>query len=588
MTLSAPTTQSALRWFVPSDTGTHSPRDRVRGLWGCVACLVWALVVAVLAGLHPVPAWGAVGPSDDDPANWPQYHRTYNAWRFSPLNQINKSNVSKLKVAWIHQPGVLTHGLQATPIVIDGVMYTIAPDNQVFALDAATGKVIWRYAPKLDPIVKEVFYQSASRGVTVGRGKVFIGSLDGRFIALDQKTGKPLWSTQLSNLKESFGALFSSPPQLAGDVLFGGTTGGDQPIVGKIYAVNADTGARIWTFEIPKDDPKSWPGDSRKRGGGSAWLPGTYDPSTDTIYIGTSNAAPDFNRDDRLGDNLYTATLLALEPKTGRIKWHRQEVPNDTWDFDAAYEALLVPDAKGKTRMVHLNKNGFVYVMDKDNGDMVDVWQFTENMNWAKGVDRKTGQPIEPNYPETSKQKLHCPNLLGARSWNHGAYNPKTRLWYSHGMEVCNTVTSAKQGPLVAVSQLSLGLSEITLVDPPGKKADGWLGAFDPITGRQAWKVRFDLPPLSSVLATAGGLVFTGDMRGQLYAFDADNGKQLWQFNAGSGARGGPISYAVDGRQYIAFPTGLGSHAPGFLTGLFSEIRDLPGGAALIVFEVDR
>ena len=530
---------------------------------------------------------GAANPGIDDPNNWPQYHRSYNAWRYSPLDQINKGNIQKLKVAWIHQPGAVTHGLQATPIVIDGVMYTIAADNNVFALDAATGKVLWRWTAKLDPIVKEVFYQSASRGVTVGRGKVFVGTLDGRFVALDQKTGKQVWSTQLSDQKKDYGALFSSPPQLAGDTLFGGTTGGDQPIIGKIFAVNADTGQRTWTFEVPRDDPKSWPGDSRTRGGGSAWLPGTYDPTTDTIYIGTSNASPDFNHDGREGDNLYTATLLALDPKTGKVKWYRQEVPQDTWDFDAAYEALLVPDGKGGTSLVHLNKNGFVYVMDKDSGAMKNAWQYTENMNWAKGVDVKTGLPIEPMYPETGKEKLHCPNLLGARSWNAGAYSPKTQLWYSQGMEVCNIVASAKQGPVPGIGGLALGLSDIQLTDPPGKKADGWLGAFDPLTGKQAWKVRFDMPPLSAVLATGGGLVFTGDMHGVLYAFDADNGKELWRFNAGSGARGGPVSYAVNGKQYIAIPTGLGSHAPGFLTGAFPQIRDLPGGSALIVFSLE-
>lgn len=552
-----------------------------------LASIAIAASMIVLAS----PTVNAVAPpaaGADNPNNWPEYHRTFNAWRYSPLEQINKANVKKLKLSWIHQPGTITHGLQATPIVIDGVMYSIGPDNNVFALNAATGKILWRYTAKLDPIVKEVFYGSASRGVTVGRGKVYVGSLDGRFIALDQKTGKELWSTQLTNLKAEYGALFSSPPQLAGNVLYGGTTGGDQPIIGKIFAVNADTGERVWTFEIPKDDKNSWPGDSRKVGGGSAWLPGTYDARTDTIYIGTSNAAPDFNNDNRRGDNLYTATLLALDPKTGKVKWHRQEVPMDTWDFDAVYEALLVPDGKGGESLVHLNKNGFVYVMNKDTGAIKNAWQFTENMNWAKGVDPKTGLPIDPVYPETGKQKLHCPNLLGARSWNHGAYNPKTKLWYSHAMELCNTVTSAKGDDIPkGISALYLGLSEITLTNPPGKKGDGWLGAFDPLTGKQAWKIRFELPPLSSVLATAGGLVFTGDMVGNLYAFDADNGKELWKFNAGSGARGGPISYAVNGKQYIAIPTGLGSHAPGFMAGAFPQIKDLPGGAALLVFSLE-
>ena len=552
------------------------------------------IVSIALAGAFVANVAYAVGPAatsspgTEDPNNWAQYHRTFNAWRYSPLDQINKSNVKKLKLAWIHQPGTITHGLQATPIVIDGKMYSIGPDNNVFALDAATGKVLWRYTPKLDPIVKEVFYGSASRGVTVGRGKVYIGSLDGRFIALDQNTGKELWSTQLTNLKTEYGALFSSPPQLAGDVLYGGTTGGDQPIIGKVFAVNADTGARVWTFDIPKDDPKSWPGKSRNEGGGSAWLPGTYDPRTDTIYIGTSNAAPDFNNDTRRGDNLYTATLLALDPKTGKVKWHRQEVPMDTWDFDAVYESLLVPDGKGGESLVHLNKNGFVYVMNKDNGNIKNAWQFTENFNWAKGVDPKTGLPIDPVYPETDKRKLHCPNLLGGRSWNHGAYSPKTGLWYSHGMEICNFVTSAKADePPKGISALYLGLSEITLTDPPGKKADGWLKAFDPLTGKVKWTIRYELPPLSSVLTTAGGLVFTGDMVGNLYAYDADNGKELWKFNAGSGARGGPISYAVNGKQYIAIPTGLGSHAPGFMAGAFPQIKNLPGGAALLVFSLD-
>ncbi len=538
--------------------------------------------------LIPSPAQAASGPGYDDPNNWPQYHRSYNAWRFSPLEQINKSNVKKLKVAWIHQPGNITHGLQSTPIVIDGVMYTISADNNVWAIDAATGKTIWHHAVKLDPVAKEVFYQSASRGVTVGRGKVFVGTLDGRFVALDQKTGKELWSTQLTNMKAEYGALFSAPPQLAGDVLFGGTTGGDQPISGKIYAVNADTGKPVWTFDVIKNDPKSWPGESGKVGGGSAWMPGTYDARPDTIYIGTSNAAPDYYNYDRKGDNLYTATLLALDPKTGKVKWHRQEVPHDSWDYDSAYEALVV-QKDGKDVIVHLNKGGFVFVMDKKDGKLENVWQFAENVNWVKGIDPKTGALIDPIYPEIDKTKTFCPNLLGARSWNHGAYNPGTGLWYSHAMEVCNEVVAGKDDPdnLKSVSSLSLGIESIKLVSPPGSKPHGRLDARDPITGKRKWSIKYDLPPMSSVLTTAGGLVFTGDMEGKIYGYDAETGKELWTFNAGSGLRGGPVSYSVKGKQYIVFPTGLGSHAPGFLAGAFPQIKDLPGGAAMVAFTLE-
>ncbi|NMG73898.1 pyrroloquinoline quinone-dependent dehydrogenase [Aromatoleum diolicum] len=543
------------------------------------AALAGALLLALTAAAEP-------GPGYEAPNDWPQYHRSYNAWRFSPLKEIDKSNVGQLKVAWIHQPGNITHGIQATPIVIDGVLYYVSAENNVWAVDAATGRTLWHYAAKLNPLSKQVFYAAASRGVTVGRGKVFLGTLDGRFVALDQKTGKELWSTQLTDMKTQYGALFSAPPQLAGDILFGGTTGGDQPISGKIYAVDADTGKPAWTFDILKDDPASWPGDSRAKGGGSAWMPGTYDPRTGTIYIGTSNAAPDYFNADRKGDNKHTASLLALDPKSGTLKWARQEIPHDSWDFDSAYEALMVRDKDGKERIVHLNKGGFVFVMDKDDGQLENVWQFAQHVNWVKGIDPKSGRLIDPVYPEEGKRKTFCPNLLGARSWNHGAYNPGTGLWYSHGMEVCNEVVAGRDDPanLTPISALSLGIDEIKLVPPPDDKPHGRLDARDPLTGKRKWSIRYDMPPLSSVLTTAGGLVFTGDMEGRIYGYDADTGKELWRFNAGSGLRGGPVSYAAGGRQYIVVPTGLGSHAPGFLAGAYPQIKDLPGGAALIAF----
>lgn len=547
-----------------------------------------ALLAATLFAL-PSPAPADVNDAGvADPNNWPQYHRTYNAWRFSPLDQINTSNVARLKVAWIHQPGDITHGVQATPIVIDGVLYYISAYNNVWAVDAASGKTLWRYTPKLDPLSNDVFYAAASRGVTVGRGKVYVGTLDGRFIALDQKTGKELWSTQLTDLKKQHGALFSSPPQLAGDVLFGGTTGGDQPQRGKIYAVNADTGAKMWTFDTIRDDPASWPGDSGQVGGGGAWLPGTYDPATDTIYIGTSNASPDFNGEARRGDNKYTATILALNPKDGSLRWHRQEIPHDVWDYDSAYEALLVK-RDGREVIAHLNKSGFVFVMDKDDGTLRNVWRLVDNINSLKTIDAKTGELIGRNEPKVGERKLLCPWLLGARSWNHGAYNPATGLWYTNTMEACNEVVSGKDAPesLKSLSALSLGITDMKTVPPPSGKALGRLVAVDPVTGAVRWKVDYEMPALSSVLATGGGLVFNGDVEGNVFAYAADSGQPLWRFSTGSGLRGGPVSYMAGGRQYIVVPTGLGSHAPGFMASAFPRIKELPGGGALVAFTLE-
>lgn len=543
-------------------------------------------VAGMMAGASPVQATSAaVG--NADPNDWPQYHRTSNAWRYSPLDQINKSNVKKLHVAWIHQSGFTANGLQATPIVIDGIMYYVAPDNNVFAVNAETGEQIWHYQPKLDPVVNEVFYVSANRGVTVGLGNVYLGTLDGRFVAIDQKTGKEKWSTQLTEPRKCTGCLFSSSPILANGVLVGGTVGGDQPISGKIYGVDAATGKQLWTFDIIKNDPKSWPGDSGKVGGGSAWLPGTYDAESDTVFIGTSNAAPDNYAEGRRGDNLYTASLLALDPKTGTLKWHRQEIPNDEWDYDSTYEALIV-DKDGRELIVHLNKSGFVFVMDKKDGKLVNVWPLSETYNFVKTIDPKTGELVGRKNLELGKESLVCPYLLGTRSWNHGAYNPKTGLWYTNAMEVCEKVTPSKQdASKIGLAGLYLGADKLEAVAPPNQPASARLDARDPLTGKLKWSVNYPLPGLGAVLTTGGGLVFNGDSLGVVHAYDANDGKELWNFRVGSGIRSGIISYAVHGKQYIAVPSGFGSFAPGFMASVYPAINTSPGGDAMVVFSVE-
>jgi alcohol dehydrogenase (cytochrome c) len=354
-------------------------------------------VLAVMALLSASVATAAE-PGTEDPSNWPQYHRTGNGWRHSPLDQINTKNVQKLSVAWIHQPGDIAQGLQATPITIDGVLYYIGPNNRVFAIDGATGRELWKYVTKLDPKTGGIFFAAANRGVTVGRGKVYFGTLDGRAIALDQRAGTELWNVPLTEFAECQGCNFSSPPTLAEDVLVFGPTGGELANAGRIYGVNADTGQRVWTFDVLKNDPKSWPGASRAVGGGGAWMPGQFDPDTGNVYIGTSNAAPDFDGPARDGDNLYTASLLAIDAKSGRLNWYHQEVPHDVWDFDSTYESLLI-NRDGKDLLVHLNKGGYVSILNKRTGELSNVWAFAKNINWVERIDPRTGQQGGRNEP---------------------------------------------------------------------------------------------------------------------------------------------------------------------------------------------
>ena len=542
------------------------------------------LGLALLFAVGVAAAADSPAPGAEDPNNWPQYHRTYNGWRYSPLDQVNKANVGKLKVAWIHQGGDITHGIQETPIVIDGVVYSITAGNRVAALDATTGKEIWRYQPKLDPITKKILFAPYSRGVAVGRGKVFIGTVDGRGIAVDQKTGRELWQAQLTDPANCHGCNFTSPPVLAGEVLTFGSTAGDLAAAGKIYGVEADSGKKLWEFETIKQDPASWPGESGKYGGGGAWLPGSYDPQTNLVYYGTGNPGKDFVGADREGDNLYTDSVIALDPKFGTLKWYRQEIKHDVWDYDSAYEVLLF-NKGGRNLIVHLNKSGFVFVLNENTGNVENIWRFSDSLNFAEGIDSKTGELIGRIDPPIGKTTLICPSAFGARSWNAGAYNPKTGLWYVNAMEFCGALTPVEQ----KTDPKDYGTAHIGSEDfgklqkLPGH-VPGRLDARDPITGDRKWTYEMDIPSFGSVLTTGGGLVFNGDPLGIVRAFDADDGKVLWSFNTGSGLRSGLVSYAVDGKQYILVPSGWGSYAAILLPPLFSELENVPGASTLIAF----
>jgi alcohol dehydrogenase (cytochrome c) len=376
--------------------GSHSPVASVAGV------AFWTTFV-LCAGT----ALAQTQPGSEDPNNWPQYHRTSNGWRYSPLDQINKDNLKNLKVAWIYQAGDIAGGMIETPIVIDGIVYSMNAGTHVAAIEGMTGKEVWHYDLKLNPVLAKMPGTPGSRGVTVGLGKVFVATLDGRAIALDQQTGTEVWSAQLTDLdKQCASCILTAPPVLANDMLIFGSAAAELASSGKIYGVDPHSGKKLWVFDVIKKDSESWSDEeAAKYGGGGAWLPGSYDIETDTVYYGTSNPAADAWGEDRKGDNLYTDTVLALDPKTGRLKWYRQEIEHDLWDYDSAYEILLMK-RNGKDLAVHLNKSGFVFVMDSNNGKLENVWPLVETYNFAKGFDPKTGKMIGRNDPEPGKPVL--------------------------------------------------------------------------------------------------------------------------------------------------------------------------------------
>jgi alcohol dehydrogenase (cytochrome c) len=324
-------------------------------------------------------------------------------------------------------------------------------------------------------------------------------------------------------------------------------------------------------------------------GGGGAWMPGTYDAETNTVFYGTGNPGKDFINSERQGDNLYTDSIVALDPKTGQLKWYRQEIKQDVWDYDSPYEVVLFKK-DGKDLIVHMNKSGYAFVLDKKDGSIENIWPISDVKNFVKDIDKKTGELIGRVELPMNQETLICPSTFGGRSWNSGAYNPKTGLWYNNVLDFCGYLKPVAQKD----DPKDYGTGHIGANDfgrlamaPDGRKP-GRLDANDPFTGKRKWTVEMDVPGFASVLTTGGGLVFNGDPMGILRAYDADTGKVLWNFNTGSGMRAGIVSYAVDGEQYILVPSGWGSYAALLLPALFPQLEKMPAASALIAFKLPK
>jgi len=547
---------------------------------------------------------GAMRTSMSEPAgagnDWMTYHGSYQSWHYSPLTEINPDNIKRLQVAWVHHPGRSTRGLQSMPLVADGVLYYTGSYSRVWALDAATGKPIWSYFPKLnDDLVAAQTHSPYTRGIALGQGKVFVGTVDGRLIALDMKTGRPAWDTKLVN-SEKLTVGFTGAPLFVKDKVIIGSQGGEWPGRGPIFGVDAASGRKVWEFLTvagTEESKKTWGNDSWRTGGGGGWMAGGYDAESNTVWWGTGNPAPLYDwagfewktTGPRPGDNLFTTAVIALDPDNGRLKFYHQELPHDAWDFDSAVGEFVMLERDGKKLVVHPNKGGHVFVYDRKDASIVNVWQLTKHINFVKSIDPKTGALIGRRDLPLGKHTNLCPAIAGGMSWNSGAYSPKTGLYYKIGQEWCMDLEVIKTTPVLEPqAQLDIG-ANFKLRNPEGDKAHGHLSARDPVTGAKKWEVMFPEPPLASLLATGGNLVFVPDPRGMLRAYDAQSGKEVWSHNNGIGHNGGIISFAAKGKQYIAVATGWGSLVGDEFGELFGEpYKSMPKDAgAIVVFTLE-
>jgi alcohol dehydrogenase (cytochrome c) len=509
----------------------------------------------------------------------------YDLKMYSPLKQINKSNVKRLVPIWSFST-TNEMGDLSQPTVYNGVMYVVN-GNWTFAIDIATGRQIWRTPVNFDRGALRVSGGGAlMRGpATIYNGKLFRQSLDAQVLALDMKTGKEVWKQKYADFKEGYKGVIA--PMIANGVLISGTGGGETTTRGFVEGYDPETGKRLWrTYTIPapgEPGSETWPHqtkpDAWKYGGGSTWQSASYDPQLDLIYIGTGNAEP-YNPVYRDGaDSLYTASILAIRPKTGEIAWYYQYIPNDTYDFDSTAESLLADiQVNGQPRKVLINahKNGFLYVLDRTNGKVIAANPYVK-VNWASHIDLKTGRPVRTDLMERAKNG-EMVTLFPSRGTNATliAFNPKTGLVYLNSW---NLPRHMKYVDAKFVLGSDFTGMESTMAVPAGEPA-GYHLALEPLTGKVIWQVpMMDFASSAGMLATDGGLLFTGLLTGEVIALDQDNGKRLWQFKTGSSVNAPPITYTYKGKQYVTVLSGRGGSVAGrFIT------NSVPAGGAVWTF----
>jgi alcohol dehydrogenase (cytochrome c) len=529
-----------------------------------VLSLVWLLALSALIGIRgqaPPAVSSSTTVGQDDllaqpvGADWTSYNGDYTGRRYSNLNKITSANVARLRAAWVFHPGN-SQRLEVTPVVIRGVMY-ITSANDVFALDARTGRNLWHYQRPISSGLLDDAAAHKNRGVAVWNDSIYVETDDAHLLRLDARSGGLVWDVEYAQKTKHYGA--TSAPLAVKDEIVVGTSGGDSGVRGFVAAYDALTGKekwRFWTIPGPGEfGSSSWPGKSYLYGGGTTWMPGTYDPALNTLYWTTSNAAPDFVGDTRPGDDLYTACVLALDADSGNLKWHFQFTPHDLYDYDANETPVLVDSREsGVTRhlLVQANRNGFFYVLDRTNGKFLHATPFLEKLNWAKSIDA-SGRPELSGRIPTAEGTYICPGVEGATNWFSPSYNPDTGLFYFMALESCNIYFAKPQPFTQGETYYNTGTKR-----PPDEHSQKILLAFSVPDGKPVWRYpqvgRGD--SWGGTLATAGGLLFFADDSRSLEAVDASNGRSLWHFNTGQRIDASPMTYAIDGMQYVAIAAG--------------------------------
>jgi quinohemoprotein ethanol dehydrogenase len=537
--------------------------------------------------------------ADARTGEWITHGRDYAETRFSPLKQISAETVKKLGLAWSFDTQT-DRGLEATPIVVDGMMYTTGSWSIVYALDARTGRLRWKW----DPQVPHRYGAKAccdvvNRGVAVYKGKVYVGTLDGRLAALNAATGKPLWSVVTVDQSKMY-TITAAPRVVKGNVIIG-NGGAEFGVRGYVSAYNADTGKLAWRFHTVPGDPakpfespamekaaKTWKGEWWKMGGGgTVWDSVAYDAELDLLYVGTGNGSP-WNQHVRSpggGDNLYLSSILALRPATGELVWHYQTTPGDQWDYTATQHIVLADLAiGGRTRKVLMQapKNGFFYVLDRATGELISAEPYV-SVTWAKGVDKTTGRPIENpgvRYPEQPAQIQ--PGPLGGHNWQPMSFNPQTSLVYIPAQENLFVYLQDRRFQY-RPDRWNLGVDFSIFTDPPPALPTGHLLAWDPVAQKERWRAAYPIMWNGGTLTTAGNLVFQGTADGRFVAYSADKGEKLWEVTIGTGVIASPMTYELGGVQYVSIMAGWGGSFP--LTGGSLGLPATPG--RLLTFAIE-